>query len=100
MSFWFVDLIPIKQIFDVQWIASGFYWKYVSEINTTQPAVKFNMEELKRDVFDFSVELKSFIRERFREISKNRFSLLYLRGKTKYSETSINGHFHTSVTSW
>ena len=57
MPFWFVDLITIKLIFNLQLTTSGFYWKYVSEINTTQPAVKLNLEELETDIFDFSVEL-------------------------------------------
>ena len=57
MPVWFVDLITIKLIFNLQLTTSGFYWKYVSEINTTQPAVKLNLEELETDIFDFSVEL-------------------------------------------
>ena len=59
MPFWFVDLITIKLIFNLQLTTSGFYWKYVSEINTTQPAVKLNLEELETDIFDFSVELSA-----------------------------------------
>ena len=59
MPFWFVDLISIKLIFNLQLTTSGFYWKYVSEINTTQPAVKLNLEELETDIFDFSVELSA-----------------------------------------
>ena len=39
MSFWFIDLITVKLIFDSQWTTSGFYRKYLSEINTTQPVV-------------------------------------------------------------
>ena len=39
MSFWFVDLITVKLFFDWKWITPGFYQKYVTEINTTQPVV-------------------------------------------------------------